>query len=90
MSVKRIIYNGVKVSEAWPATIQAAQSLIDSGSGRGRQGNFAPAGCRRGAHGVTRPTMLGSRRVFSISLPTSEFGSLHQRHLLSATYMRVQ
>ena len=48
--------------------------LIDSGSGRRREGNFAPAGCRRGAHGVTRPTALGARRVFSISLPTSEFG----------------
>ena len=48
--------------------------LIDRGSGRRRQENFAPAGCRRGAHGVTRPTVVGSRRVFSTSLPTSEFG----------------
>ena len=72
MSVKRIIYNGVKVSEDWPATIQAAQLLIASGSGRGRQGNFAPAGCRRGAHGVTRPTSMGSRQFVSLALPTWE------------------
>ena len=44
--------------------------LPGSGLGRRRRGNFAPVGCRRGAHGVTRPTVLGSRRVFSISAPT--------------------
>ena len=48
--------------------------LIGSGSGRRRRGNVAPAGCRRGAHGVTRPTAPGARQVLSISLPTSEFG----------------
>ena len=33
--------------------------LIGSGSGRRRRGNFAPAGGRRGADGVTRPTNDG-------------------------------
>jgi len=52
----------------------SSKGLIGSGSGRRRRGNLAPAGCRRGAHGVTRPTALGARQVRSISLPTSEFG----------------
>jgi len=47
-----------------------------SGNGLGirRWGQFVHSCCRRGAHGVTRPTALGTRDVFSISLPTSEFG----------------
>jgi hypothetical protein len=48
--------------------------LIDSGSGRGRRGNFAPAGCRRGAHGVTRPTVLGSRPSFRFHCPLRSSG----------------
>ena len=55
-------------------TTNSRKILIDSGSGRRRQGNFARAGGRRGAHGVTRPAALGARPVFSISWPTSEFG----------------
>jgi hypothetical protein len=49
-------------------------AVIGNGLGRRRRGKFAHAGGRRGAHGVTRPTTLGARQVFSISWPTSEFG----------------
>ena len=37
----------------------ATRSTLGGGSGRRREGNFAPARCRRGAHGVTRPTNDG-------------------------------
>ena len=59
----------------------SSKGLIGSGSGRRRRGNLAPAGCRRGAHGVTRPTALGARQVFSNALPTSEFGLLSSNRI---------
>jgi len=37
-------------------------------------GIFVPSGCRRGAHGVTRPTTMDLQRCFSIPRSTSEFG----------------
>jgi len=37
----------------------ATRSTLGGGSGRRREGHFAPARCRRGAHGVTRPTNDG-------------------------------
>ena len=40
-------------------TGNSGKILIGSELGMRRQGNFAPAGGRRGAHGVTRPTTLG-------------------------------
>ena len=49
-------------------------ALTGNGLGKRRRGIFAPAGCKRGAHGVTRPTALGARQVLSISLPISDFG----------------
>jgi len=52
----------------------AINSLIGNGLGRRRWGCFARSGCRRGAHGVTRPTALGSRQGLLISLPASDFG----------------
>jgi hypothetical protein len=50
-------------------------AVIGNGLGRRRRGKFAHAGGRRGAHGVTRPTTLGARQVFSISWPASESGT---------------
>jgi hypothetical protein len=47
---------------------------IRNWSGMRRWEKSAPAGGRRGAHGVTRPTAMGARQVRSISLPTSVFG----------------
>ena len=44
-------------SEVGPGN--SSKVLIGSGSGRRRRGNFAPASCSRGAHGVTRPTNDG-------------------------------
>jgi hypothetical protein len=50
------------------------KTLIGNGLGRRRWGYFVHSGGRRGAHGVTRPTALGTRQVLSISLPILEFG----------------
>jgi len=49
-------------------------ALLDNELGTRRRGKFIPGGCRRGVHGVTRPTALGTRQGLAISGPASEFG----------------
>ena len=48
-----------------PLGLEAINRLLRWSGGWGRrcQGNFVPDGCRRGAHGVTRPTTQGYATV---------------------------
>jgi hypothetical protein len=50
------------------------KALMGNGLAIRRRRHFAHDGCRRGAHGVTRPTTIGSQHVFSVLPPTSAFG----------------
>jgi len=76
------VHGGTLVLPNYVASVQSVTIGIGSGGagqagqlpGRRRQGNFVPAGGRRGAHGVTRLTALGARQARPISLPASEFG----------------
>jgi hypothetical protein len=47
--------------------MEHGKTLIGNGLSTRRRGYFAHSGCRRGAHGGTRPTTLGARQGLSIS-----------------------
>ena len=76
------VHGGTLVLPNYVASVQSVTIGIGSGGagqagqlpGRRRQGNFVRAGCRRGAHGVNRPTAPDGRLVFSKAWPASAFG----------------
>jgi len=53
---------GVRVKPEYRSWERLGNTLIGNGLGMRRRVKFPPLGCRRGAHGVTRPTALGARQ----------------------------